>query len=219
MTPDTYPACAQVLALCRALSRRGFLAGTGGNVAVRIDATRFAVTPSAMDYARMTENDVCVLDLQTLAPQDEWRTPSVESALHARVLRARPEIGCSIHTHQPVASACALLGRPLAVGDAAMAARLGPCVPCAGYAPSGTGWLARGVAAAMQPGVSACLMARHGVLCVGRDTADALATVEVLEDLCARHLRRSMRRRADPLPAAALAALNTLLPEEPNPDR
>lgn len=214
MTPETYPACAQVLALCRALSRRGFLAGTGGNVAVRVDATRFAVTPSAMDYARMTETDICVLDLDTLVPQDDWRSPSVESALHARVLRARPEIACSIHTHQPVASACALLGRPLPVGDTALVRRLGPCVPCVSYAPSGTGWLARGVGAAMQPGVSACLMARHGVLCVGRDAADALATVEALETLCARHLRQSIQRRAEHLPPGALAALNPLLPDE-----
>lgn len=214
MTPDTYPACAQVLALCRALAQRGFLAGTGGNVAVRVDATRFAVTPSAMDYAQMTETDVCVLRLDDLVPEDDWRAPSVESALHARVLRARPEIGCSIHTHQPVASACALLGRPLAVGDADLSGRLGPCVPCVGYAPSGTGWLARGVGTAMRPGVSACLMARHGVLCVGADVEAALATVEALETLCGRHLRRALQRRARMLPAGALAALIPLLPDE-----
>ncbi len=41
---------ARVVALCVDLSRRGYLAGTGGNVALRIDAECFAVTPSAIDY-------------------------------------------------------------------------------------------------------------------------------------------------------------------------
>src|SRR5574343_2103988 len=99
-----------VVELCLELSRRGYFAGTGGNLMLRIDAERVAVTPSATDYLEMTAADVTVLRLQDLARLDGDKAPSVESSLHARVLRARPEVGCSIHTHQPVASACALLG-------------------------------------------------------------------------------------------------------------
>ena len=179
----------QVVALCLDLSRRGFLAGTGGNVALRIDAQHFAVTPSGIDYHRMTAADVCVLRLSDLQRIDGERAPSVESSLHARVLRARPDCGCSIHTHQPVASACALLDEPLAVEDADLRERLGDSVPIVGYAPSGTGWLAHKLHAALRPRLNAYFMRNHGVLCCGADMAGAVRVVEALEELCTRHLR------------------------------
>ena len=34
----------------RALAEQGFLAGVGGNLAMRIDADHFVVTPSATDW-------------------------------------------------------------------------------------------------------------------------------------------------------------------------
>ena len=71
-----------VVELCVALSRRGYLAGTGGNIALRIDAERFAVTPSATDYLAMGADDVCVLRLADLARLEGERAPSVESGLH-----------------------------------------------------------------------------------------------------------------------------------------
>ena len=144
-----------VVDLCRDLAARGFLAATGGNVALRVDAERFAVTPSAMDYSVMIAADVCILNLADLARVDGDRAPSVESGLHAGVLKRRPDCGCSIHTHQPAASACALIGRALAIDDPKLRALLGARVPVVGYAPSGTGWLAGKVAAAVRPDVDA----------------------------------------------------------------
>jgi L-fuculose-phosphate aldolase len=179
----------QIVALCLDLSRRGLLSGTGGNVALRTDAQHFAVTPSGIDYHRMTAADVCVLRLSDLQRVAGDRAPSVESSLHARVLRARPDCGCSIHTHQPVASACALLDEPLAVDDAALRRLLGARVPVVGYAPSGTGWLAHKLQSALQPGVNAYLMRNHGVLCCGADIEQAMRAVQALEDFCAQHLR------------------------------
>jgi L-fuculose-phosphate aldolase len=179
----------QIVGLCLDLSHRGFLSGTGGNVALRINALHFAVTPSGIDYHRMTAADVCVLRLADLQRVEGERAPSVESSLHARVLRERPDCGCSIHTHQPVASACALLDEPLAVDAADLRALLGDSVPIVGYAPSGTGWLAHKLQAALRPALNAYLMRNHGVLCCGADMAGAVRVVEALEELCARHLR------------------------------
>ena len=107
----------RVIDICLELSSIGYLAGTGGNIALRIDAGQFAVTPSAIDYFSMSAADVCVVRLSDLSQLDGERDPSVETGLHARVLRQRSDVQCSIHTHQPVASACALLGKPLAVDD------------------------------------------------------------------------------------------------------
>lgn len=112
---STQPLRQTVVDLCQLLSQRGHFSGTGGNIALRVDAERIVVTPSATDYQTMTAADVCVLRLSDLRQLEGVRPPSVESSLHARVLRARPDVQASIHTHQPVASACTLLGAALEV--------------------------------------------------------------------------------------------------------
>lgn len=204
-----------VVALCRDLVARGFLAATGGNVALRIDAERFAVTPSAMDYAIMTAADVCVLKLADLARVEGDRAPSVESGLHAGVLRKRSDCGCSIHTHQPAASACALIGEALRIDSAKWRASLGARVPVVGYAPSGTGWLAAKVEAAVRPDVHAYLMRSHGALCCGADPAEATARVAALEAASLAELRRRILSRSTP-DAARARALELIAEAEAN---
>jgi L-fuculose-phosphate aldolase len=194
-----------VIDLCLQLSARGYLAGTGGNIALRVDAQRFAVTPSAVDYHAMQPEDVCILNLADLRQLEGARTPSVESSLHARVLRARPDVHCSIHTHQPVASACALLGRDVGVDDAQARRVLGPRVPMVGYAPSGTGWLASKLARAIRPDVNAYLLLNHGALCCGTDAAAAVQAVEALEELARTHLLHLISFRAAAQPQLKLS--------------
>lgn len=184
-----------IVELCITLSRRGHLAGTGGNVAWRVDEKHLAVTPSATDYLSMRPSDICVLRLDDLSQVEGTKTPSVETGLHARVLRLRPDVACSIHTHQPVASACALMGQPLSVPAGAMRESLGTHVPVVGYAPSGTGWLASRLARAVRPDLQAYLMLNHGVLCCGPSMQAAVHAVECLEQLAQAHLQQRMAQR------------------------
>jgi L-fuculose-phosphate aldolase len=193
---NTLPVREAVVRLARALADRGFLAGTGGNIALRIDAETFAVTPSATDYYTMHPVDVPVLRLESLARIEGERTPSVESSLHSRVFRHRPDCRFSVHTHQPVASACALIGMPLAVDEPAERALLGPQVAIVGYAPSGTAWLAGRLARALTPTINAYLMRNHGILCCGTDLERAVETVVALERVSASTLRRRIGARA-----------------------
>jgi L-fuculose-phosphate aldolase len=184
-----------VVRLCRDLAAQGFFAATGGNLALRVDEAHFAVTPSALDYLAMTAADVCVLRLADLKPVEGTRPPSVESGLHARVLRRRRDCGCSIHTHQPAASACAVIGAPLEVADPKLRAILGARVPVVGYAPSGTGWLAGKLEAALRPEADAYLMRNHGALCCGAGPDEAVLRVRALEALCLAHLRARIAAR------------------------
>lgn len=175
----------KVVKTCIELADRGYLAGTGGNVALRADADHFAVTPSATDYYAMSAADVCVVRLSDKEQVDGEREASVEAGLHAGVLLARPECGASVHTHQPIASAYTLLAKPLEVQDAEHRRLLGDTIPCIGYAPSGTGLLAMRVARAVKPDVHAYLMRNHGVVCVGKDAEEAMSRVAALESECA----------------------------------
>ncbi len=196
----------QVVDLCLALSRKGYFAATGGNLMVRIDDALVAVTPSATDYLTMTPEDVCVLRLRDLARVEGHLRPSVESSLHARVLAARPEVRCSIHTHQPVASACALLGLTLDVPPALIGS-LGPRVPLAGYAPSGSRWLAGKLARVVSAQANAYLMRNHGVLCCGVDSDAAMRALDDLEQLARTWLSTRIAREADRRPERREALL------------
>jgi len=206
----------RVVDTCVELSRRGYFAGTGGNLALRIDAELVAVTPSATDYLAMSAEDVCVVRLSDLAIVDGAKTPSVETGLHARLLRKRPDVRCSIHTHQPIASAYALLGEALDVDGDDTRALLGPMVPLVGYMPSGTALLSRLVDRAVRPDVNAYLMRNHGAICCGASVDDAIVAVEALERLAQHRLTERIASRADTHPdymtacSRVLAALETL---------
>ena len=163
------------------LADRGFLAGVGGNVALRIDEQRMAVTPSATDYYSMSDDEICVVDVRSLQQLSGSRRPSVESGLHAKVLLRRPDCRASVHTHQPIASAFTLLGLPLPIVDAASMALLGAEVPVASYAPSGTGWLALNVARLVRSDRHAYLMRNHGVVCIGLTLDGACEVAFALE--------------------------------------
>lgn len=205
-----------VLEICRALSARGFLAGTGGNVAVRADDGLVAVTPSATDYEALSTEDVCLLRLESLEKVDGRTSPSVESGLHARLLRGRPEWGVSVHTHQPLACAYTLLGRPLEVAARRHRTLLGETVPLAGYAPSGTAWLTSRVARAMGAGASTCLMKNHGAVVLASSPDEALRKVEALEQACAAFFEGALAEAGSDVDSDVLARVHEAAhPKEP----
>jgi len=193
---NTLPTRQQVVSLCLDLANRGYFAATGGNIALRIDADLIAVTPSATDYYTMQPEDVSVLRLDNLQQLEGTRPPSVETSLHARLLRARPDCHCSIHTHQPVASACTLLGQALEVPDPLRRQMLGPRIPLVGYAPSGTGWLAAKLARAIRRDTNAYLLRNHGAVCCGPNAPTTVQRLIALEAQATEHLRNRIQARA-----------------------
>jgi L-fuculose-phosphate aldolase len=184
-----------VVSTCLVLADRGFLAGTGGNVAYRIDEEHFAVTPSAIDYYAMRQEDICVLRFADLACVAGKRAPSMERVLHANVLRARPDCRASVHTHQPIASAYSLLGCSLEIARPEDRETLGPWVASVGYAPSGTRWLASKLKKAIRADINAYLIRNHGVVCCGPTLEETVRRVEVLEAVCAAFFHDRIKAR------------------------
>lgn len=175
----------EVVETCLFLADQGYLAGTGGNIALRADEQHFLVTPSATDYYAMDAADVCVLRFSDFEQVEGDRPASVEAAMHGRVLVARRGSHASIHTHQPIASAYTLLAQPLEIRDEQLRSVLGDRVPCVDYAPSGTGRLARRVGEAFTRNIRACLMRNHGVVGIGVDAREAARRMSALEIACA----------------------------------
>jgi ribulose-5-phosphate 4-epimerase/fuculose-1-phosphate aldolase len=179
--PSFLSAQQQVVAAARRLAARGHLVATGGNLSVRIPGqAAFAITPSNLDYATMTAEDVCVLDLDLRVVQGE-RKPSIESGLHAAVYQARPDVHAVVHTHQPYASALALVDRPIPALFDEQVRFLGRSVDIVPYRPSGTGLLRRALARRLRSHANAYILANHGAVCLGDDLTRAEHNVELLE--------------------------------------
>jgi L-fuculose-phosphate aldolase len=201
----------KVVSICLLLADKGYLAGTGGNVACRIDDEHFAITPSATDYYAMGPEDICVLRLDNLTVIAGNRRPSVEHRLHAHVLQARRDCDASIHTHQPIASAYTLLGRDLEILDPCHRATLGPKAARVSYAPSGTNWLASRLGKTLQPDINAYLMRNHGVVCCGPTLDETVTRVEALEAACITFFRNAINSRISQSSEPYLTEVLTLL--------
>jgi L-fuculose-phosphate aldolase len=178
------------------LADRGYFAATGGNLALRADEHHIVVTPSATDYYQMSASDVCVLQLRDLVQIDGDRKPSVETGMHAKVLHIRADCQASIHTHQPAASACTLLGVNLPVTQPEQKLLLGSEVLAVRYAPSGTGWLSHLLAKTLRPDVNAYLLRTHGAICCAPSPNQALQAIAALEALATNYLRQRIEAQA-----------------------
>lgn len=166
---------------CRILADHGYFAGTGGNIGVRLDEHLMAVTPSATDYYTIGAVDVPIIDIATRKVVDGHTTPTVEKSLHACMIEAFPSRRASIHTHQPIASAVALLHEVLPWASGTDRASHGENVALIPYRPSGTGMLATAFRKAIRPNIYAYIMASHGVICSADNLKAATAMLRQIE--------------------------------------
>jgi L-ribulose-5-phosphate 4-epimerase len=171
----------QIVQAAQRLLAKGYLSATGGNLSVRIPGRdALAVTPSNYDYAKMLPDDICVLGFD-LVPLEGQRKPSVESAMHAAVYQARPDVHAVVHTHQVYPSTLAIINAPIPALFDEQVRFLGRSVEIIPYAPSGTGMLRDTIARHIRNHHNAFMMANHGALLFGHDLERALHNVEVLE--------------------------------------
>jgi L-fuculose-phosphate aldolase len=169
-----------VAAAGKRLEAEGLVARTWGNVSVRIDDRRMAITPSGIAYEHIGPDQVVIVDIET----GEWSgnlKPSGERKLHAEIYRSRNDVGAVIHTHQAAASVFAAARAALpSIGESGE----DQTVRCASYALPGTKKLTRATVAALGTGAAA-FMANHGAVCVGLDIEAAFEAARNLERSCA----------------------------------
>ncbi|MDO6965992.1 class II aldolase/adducin family protein [Rhizobium alvei] len=187
----------EIVETCRYLADNGYVAGTGGNIGLRVDDRLMAVTPSATDYYTMTAEDVPLLSLDTMEVVEGTTVPTIERSLHAAMLRKHPTRRASIHTHQPIASAVALLHEQLPWPTGSDFSALGAHVALVGYRPSGTGMLAKLFAKSLKADIYAYLLASHGVICAGENLAVAVDMIRKVEAAAAIHLKTSIEKRTN----------------------
>ena len=161
------------------LHRQGFVAGTDGNISVRLDHCSILTTPTKISKGRMKPDDLVVVDLSGKKLEGR-RAPSSEIDLHLAIYREREDINAVVHAHPCTATAFACAGfsleEPLC---SEILVTLGG-VPLAPYRTPGTPALAE----AMRPFIldhDAILMANHGVVTYGPDLSCAYLNMEIVE--------------------------------------
>jgi L-ribulose-5-phosphate 4-epimerase len=181
------------------LTRYGLVVWTAGNVSGRVPGEDLMVIkPSGVSYDELTADAMIVCDLNGDVVEGDL-SPSSDTAAHAYVYRAMPEVGGVVHTHSTYGCAWAARGEPIPCVLTAMADEFGGEIPVGPFALIGNDDIGKGIVATLSGHRSpAVLMQNHGVFTIGADPKAAVKAAVMCEDVARSvHIARQL---GDPLP-------------------
>jgi L-ribulose-5-phosphate 4-epimerase len=157
---------------------------TAGNVSARVPGTElFVIKPSGVSYDDLTAAVMIVCDLDGNVVEGS-HAPSSDTAAHAFVYRALPEVGGVVHTHSTYATAWAARGEAIPCVLTAMADEFGGEIPVGPFALIGNDDIGHGIVETLRGHRSpAVLMQNHGVFTIGRDARAAVKAAVMCEDV------------------------------------
>lgn len=161
------------------MDRSGLTQGTAGNLSARTSADEVVMTPTALDYAQMTTEDLVVCNLEGRVLSN-GREPTTEASLHLACLRRHRDIAAVVHSHALHASQFAVSHQPIPCLVEEFELYVGGDVPIAPYRTTGSEALGE-VVAPLLADRSAALLANHGLVSVGATPGEALAIAKLVE--------------------------------------
>lgn len=171
----------ELIEICKAIFEKGLVAGTWGNVSTKIDDNFIIITPSGINYDKLSLESIPVINRKTKEFIGE--KPSTELNLHLEIYEKRNDIKAIIHTHSIYASLFAVTGKSLPPILEEIAQICGPTVKCAKYAIAGSDELVKNTIKVLQKS-NAAFLANHGAITLGRTLKEALTCALILEKGC-----------------------------------
>ena len=168
-----------IVEYARAAIADGLSTGTSGNLSVRVD-DGVLITPSGVDPADMSADDVCLVSMEGVVLAGE-RRPSSEVPMHLAVYSGT-DAAAIVHTHPPFATTISLTHDELPAVHYTINGLGGP-VRVAPYATFGTDELARNISVALD-GRSGAILQNHGMITHGSSLRHAYERSVLLEWLC-----------------------------------
>ena len=170
-----------VVHVCQRLYERGLVAGTDGNVSVRVSREQILATPTGMCKGDVGADDLVACDLagKQLGGRRQLTT---EIKIHLAVYAARDDVCAVVHAHPPFATAFAVAGLAL---DEKLMPEAYIAVGKVALTPYGTPSTDE-VVEKIRPALlehDALLLANHGAMTFGRDLPGAYHRMEALEQL------------------------------------
>jgi L-fuculose-phosphate aldolase len=190
----------QICEIGRRMWQRDLVAGTDGNISVRLDSDQLLCTPTMCSKGFMEPSDICLLSIGGEQLAGDKRRSS-EVLLHLEIMKARPDVMSVVHCHPPHATAFALTGRQVPLGAMAEADVFLGDVPLVPYDTPGTAKFAQSILPFVHVS-NVCLLANHGAVTFGTSLEQAYNLMEVLDAYCRILLH-----------AESLGPLSTLSPE------
>ncbi|WP_326559323.1 L-ribulose-5-phosphate 4-epimerase [Micromonospora sp. NBC_01796] len=183
------------------LTRYRLVAWTAGNVSARVPGRDLMVIkPSGVGYDDLSAETMVVCDLDGVLVEGNL-APSSDTAAHAYVYRAMPEVGGVVHTHSSYATAWAARGEAIPCHLTAQADEFGGEIPVGPFALIGGDDIGKGIVGTLVGHRSpAVLMRNHGVFTIGPDARAAVKAAVMCEDVArTAHLARAL---GQPVPIA-----------------
>lgn len=195
------------------LPKYGLVTFTWGNVsAIDRQSGLFVIKPSGVEYDKLTPEDMVVVDLECKKVEGRYN-PSSDTATHAELYKAFPEIGGIVHTHSSYAASWAQAGRSIPCYGTTHADYIYgevPCIRCLNAEEivedyeKNTGRLIveEFLRMCKDPlSVPAVLCKNHGPFAWGRDAHDAVHNAVVLEEVAKMAYRtESINHHVQPAP-------------------
>jgi methylthioribulose-1-phosphate dehydratase len=204
--PDPAPipgwAVEAIVSAGRRMDSRGWVPATAGNISVRLDARRIAITRSGGHKGFLTAAGVMQVDGEG-RPLTEGARPSAETALHCQIYRVFPDAGAVLHGHSVAGTVLSMTepGEAIRIqGYEVQKAFAGqashePALDLALFAnDQDIPRLARAIEPRIALFTLGYLIRGHGVYVWGPDMDTALARLEGLEFLLACELERRKLR-------------------------
>ncbi len=172
---------AHVLKTALLLPKYNLVWMAGGTVCAHDPQTGYVVvTPSGLDYERLTPDDMIVTDMDMNLVEGKYR-PSVALNLWIGFMRTRPELNAVVHTHSPYATAFSVAYQSIPVITETMADWFGQPVPVTRYLSVEDPEFPTLPIEVMGSGY-AVLLGNHGPITVGKTLEHALERAVTLEE-------------------------------------
>ena len=180
----------RVLDACRALAAAGQQDMVWGHAAVRDPQGRgIWIKRSGTGFDELEDDDIQLVGWDAALLEGRGKV-HVEAHIHLEILRARPDVGATVHTHPSAVNAFIALDEPLRAISHDGVLFADPQVPRSPLSGDLIRDAERGAAlAAALGGHRACLMPRHGLVTAGETEAEAVMAAVLLTSACDQHLR------------------------------
>jgi len=160
------------------LYKKDFVAANDGNISVRLDEKYIIVTPTGVSKGGMRPEQLVKMTLDGEVIGNN--KPSSEVKMHLMAYKCNPKIKAVVHAHPPIATAFAVVQKPMDRPILAEAVVNLGIVPVAPYATPGTVEVPNSIKDFVTE-YNAVLLANHGLLTWGETLEQAYFRMETVE--------------------------------------
>lgn len=161
------------------LQKNRFIAGTDGNISVKLSDNEILITPSGFRKGELEPDELVIIDFEGNILEGNYR-PSSEFLMHTYIYQNRPDISACVHSHPPYATSFAVAGVELPDNILPEVVLFVGHIPLTNYAPPGTDAVPNSLSDKVK-NCDAFLLRNHGLLTIGTDLGVAYNRHETVE--------------------------------------